>query len=129
MDSNGFKALAFLHFYLCGVVAAYCGYHDGQTAFTTIIASSVLLTTCVLSALWIHERRGDRDANDPQAFGPGAARAAVVVGWASLGLSLATQSYNMVYAAYIAVLVLLVYRARGMETEESGYRDRLRVEA
>lgn len=128
MDSNGFKALAFLHFYLCGVVAAYSGYQDGHAAFTTIIASSVLLTTGVLSALWMHEWRAG-DASELRAFGPGAARAAVVIGWASLALSLMARSYNMVYAAYIALLVLLVYRARSMEAEEGGYRETLRAEA
>ena len=115
MDSNGFKALAFLHFYLCGVVAAYVGYHDGQAAFTTIIASSVLLMTGVLTALWVHEWRAGDAVNELRGFEPGAARAAVVIGWASLLLSMAARNYNMVYAAYVAMLVLLVYRARSME--------------
>jgi phosphatidylserine synthase len=128
MDSNGFKALAFLHFYLCGVVAVYTGYQDGQAAFTTLITSSVLLTTCVLSALWIREWRAG-DPSEFRAFGPGAARAAVVVGWASLVISMAARSYTIVYAAYIALLVLLVYRARTMEAEESGYDETLRAEA
>lgn len=126
MDSNGFKALAFLHFYLCGVAAAYVAYHDGQAAFATIVASSVLLTTGVLTALWIHEWRGTDD-NEIPAFGPGAARAAVIIGWVSVAVSLATQSYSVVYAAYIALLVLLVYRARSMEADESGYRERVQA--
>ncbi len=132
MDSNGFKALAFLHFYLCGVVAAFSGYHDGPTAFSTILASSVLLTTAVLTALWLHEvraRRAGAAQDEPQGFTAGAGRAAVTVGWASLFVSLATQSDHAVYAGYLAVLVLLLYRARGMETEESGSRSRLRLEA
>jgi phosphatidylserine synthase len=128
MDSNGFKALAFLHFYLCGVVAVYTGYQDGPAAFATLVTSSVLLTTCVISALWIHEWRA-RDPSALRAFGPGAARAAVVVGWASLVISMVTRSYTIVYAAYIALLVLLVYRARTMEAEESGYEETLRAEA
>ncbi len=128
MDSNGFKALAFLHFYLCGVVAVYVGYQDGGAAFATIIASSLLLTTCVLSALWVHEWRG-RGSGDAMGFASGAARAAVMVGWASLAFAVATRSYHTVYAAYVAVLVLLVYRARSMEVEESGYREKLRLES
>jgi phosphatidylserine synthase len=128
MDSNGFKALAFLHFYLCGVVAVYTGYQDGQAAFTTLITSSVLLTTCVLSALWVHEWRAG-DASELRAFGAGAARAAVAIGWASLVISMAARSYTIIYAAYIALLVLLVYRARTMEAEESGYGETLRAEA
>lgn len=123
MDSNGFKALAFLHFYLCGVTAAYVAYHDGQEAFATIVAASVLLTTGVLTALWMHEWRGNHD-NEVPAFGPGAARAAVIVGWVSVAVALATQSYTIVYAAYVALLVLLVYRARSMELDEIGYRER-----
>jgi len=128
MDSNGFKALAFLHFYLCGVVAAYAGYQDGHVAFATLIISSVLLTTSVLTALWVHEWRA-AEVNERPAFGPGAARAAVVIGWASLLISIATRSYNVIYAAYIVLLVLLVYRARTMEAEESGYTDSLRMGA
>ena len=126
MDSNGFKALAFLHFYLCGVVAAYVAYHEGQEAFETIIASSVLLTTGVLTALWIHEWRGD-EGNGAHAFGPGAARAAVIVGWVSVAVLLVTQSYSIVYAAYMALLALLLYRARSMGVEESGYRERVQA--
>ncbi|MGE5523849.1 MAG: hypothetical protein ACM3SS_09035 [Rhodospirillaceae bacterium] len=129
MDSNGFKALAFLHFYLCGVVAVYEGYHEGHTAFATIISSSVLLTTCVLTALWIHEWRGRADAEGLQGFAAGGGRAAVAVGWVSLGVSALTESYNVVYAAYVAMLVLLVYRARTMGMERTGYRDRVRVQA
>lgn len=129
MDSNGFKALAFLHFYLCGVVAVYVGYHEGHAAFATIISSSVLLTTGVLTALWIHEWRGRAEADGLEGFAAGAGRAAVAVGWVSLGVSLLTESYSVVYAAYIAVLVLLVYRARSMGVERTGYRDRVRVQA
>lgn len=128
MDSNGFKALAFLHFYLCGVVAAYAGYQDGEAAFATIIASSLLLTTGVMSALWIHEVRESARKAAPRGFAPGAARLAVGIGWASLAVALATHSYPVVYAAYVAVLALLLYRARSMEAEELGTRGSLSVE-
>lgn len=128
MDSNGFKAMAFLQFYLCGVVAVFSGYYDGPAAFATIIASSVMLTTCVLSALWIHEWRDNATTQEPRAFAPGAARAAVIIGWMSLALSAATQSVSTVYGAYIAVLVLLLYRARSMEAEENGGLERMRLE-
>jgi uncharacterized membrane protein len=132
MDSNGFKALAFLHFYLCGVVAAFSGYYDGPAAFSTILASSVLLTTAVLTALWLQEYRARRTRaaeDDPQGFVAGAGPAAVIVGWVSLGVTLATQSAHAVYAGYLAVLVLLLYRARTMEMEEIGCRSRLHARA
>lgn len=128
MDSNGFKALAFLHFYLCGVVAVYGGYSDGEAAFATIIASSLLLTTSVLSALWLHELRDARGGDEVQGFAPGAARIAVIIGWLSLAVAVATRSYHAVYGAYVAVLVLLVYRARSMEAEQSGC-PKLRLES
>jgi hypothetical protein len=128
VDSNGFKALAFLHFYLCGVVAVYAGITDGEAAFATIIASSLLLTTGVLSALWIHEARG-ADTGEPLAFAPGGGRAAVIVGWTSIAFAVATRSYHTVYAAYVAVLVLIAYRARSMEAEEQGWRERMHAGA
>ncbi len=128
MDSNGFKALAFLHFYLCGVVAVYGGYSDGKAAFATIIASSLLLTTSVLSALWLHELRAARGEDEVQGFASGAARMAVIIGWLSLAVAGATRDYHAVYGAYVVVLLLLVYRARSMEAEQSGCA-KLRLES
>jgi hypothetical protein len=43
-------------------------------------------------------------------------------------VAVATRSYHTVYGAYVAVLVLLVYRARSMEAEQSGYA-KLRLES
>lgn len=120
MDSSGFKALAFLQTYLCGMVAGVVGYTEGRAAFDTIIAAAVILTSSVLTALWFHEWRAGRgDASPaPAAFAPAVARGAVLAGWGALLATTVTGSAVMLYAGYGAMVVCMLGTARVLQARE-----------
>lgn len=120
MDGSGFKAIAFLQLYLCGMVAGVVGFVEGHATFLTILASAVLLSASILTALWYHEWRAHMHTGSPlESFAPGAGRYAVIGAWLTLLIDVAVGTPLLLYIGYCAVIACLLWQARTLESRES----------